>query len=139
MEHILVCLDSSPRAAKVLATAKDLARRTGAKLRLFKAVGIPPEMPIDGFPIPNADLTDVFVESAKKELHEQAETVLPEMLEGEDTAVANAWEGICREAKEHACDLIVIGAHSYSLIERVLGTTPAKVVNHAESSVFVVR
>jgi hypothetical protein len=33
----------------------------------------------------------------------------------------------------------VIGAHGYGVIDRVLGTTAVKVVNHLDRSVFVVR
>ena len=36
-------------------------------------------------------------------------------------------------------DLIVIGSHGYSGIDRLIGTTAAKVVNHAKQSVLVVR
>ena len=36
-------------------------------------------------------------------------------------------------------DLIVIGSHGYGAIDRVLGTTAAKVVNHADRTVLVVR
>jgi nucleotide-binding universal stress UspA family protein len=33
----------------------------------------------------------------------------------------------------------VIGCHGYSGLDRVIGTTAGKVVNHADRSVFVVR
>ena len=36
-------------------------------------------------------------------------------------------------------DCIVIGSHGYSGFDRILGTNAAKVVNHAECSVLVVR
>jgi nucleotide-binding universal stress UspA family protein len=35
--------------------------------------------------------------------------------------------------------LIVIGAHGYQGLDRMLGTTAAKVVNHADRAVLVVR
>lgn len=44
MERILVCLDASERASFVLATAVGLARRLGAKVRLFRAVGLPSDV-----------------------------------------------------------------------------------------------
>ena len=46
---------------------------------------------------------------------------------------------MCDVAKEEACDLIVIGSHGYAGIDRLLGTTAAKIVNHAATSVLVVR
>jgi nucleotide-binding universal stress UspA family protein len=39
----------------------------------------------------------------------------------------------------HDVDLIVIGSHGYGALDHVLGTTAAKVVNHADRSVLVVR
>ena len=139
MERILVCLDSSPRAAKVLETAKDLAKRTGAKLRLFRAVGLPPEIPTDALLLQNVSLTQMLVETAKKELDEQAKTVPAEMLDGVETMVGTPWDGICREAKTRNCDIIILGSHGYGALDRLLGTTAAKVVNHADRSVLVVR
>jgi nucleotide-binding universal stress UspA family protein len=35
--------------------------------------------------------------------------------------------------------MIVIGSHDYRLIDRIIGTTAAKVVNHADRPVLVVR
>ena len=40
--------------------------------------------------------------------------------------------------KQHA-DLIVIGAQGYGILDRIMGTTAAKVVNHADRPVLVVR
>jgi universal stress protein F len=44
-----------------------------------------------------------------------------------------------RAAAENDVDMIVIGSHGYHGLDRVLGTTAAKVVNHADRSVLVVR
>lgn len=46
---------------------------------------------------------------------------------------------IHRAATEHTADVIFIGSHGYCGLDRLLGTTAAKVVNHATCSVFVVR
>ena len=54
-------------------------------------------------------------------------------------AVGSPWRTICNSAKELGVDLVVIGSHGYSPIDHLLGTTAAKVVNHADRSVFVVR
>jgi nucleotide-binding universal stress UspA family protein len=42
-------------------------------------------------------------------------------------------------ARSVEADLIVIGSHGYAGFDRLLGTTAAKVVNHAHCSVLVVR
>jgi len=139
MERLLVCLDSSPRSAKVLSTAVDLAKRTGAKLRLLRVVGLPPEIPTDALMLQNISLTQMLTDTAKKELADLAKTVPADLLEGTETIVGSPWDGICRDAKERNADVIVVGSHGYGALDRLLGTTAAKVVNHADRSVLVVR
>ncbi len=138
MKRILVALDSSPRSPIVLEAAIKLARATGGKLRLFRSVGIPPEIP-STFTGGGPSLTEVLLEGAKKELDERAKDVPPELLEGVYTHVNTPWDGICRAAKEHDADIIVIGSHGYGAIDRILGTTAAKVVNRADRNVLVVK
>ena len=140
MKKILTCLDNSPRAIHVLAAAVDLARRTGAKLTLFRSVGLPPELAHDDIigVSPN-QLIDRLLESARDALQKLAAEVPPELLEGVEVRVGTPWNAICAEATALGVDLVVIGSHGYSGVDRILGTTAAKVVNHADRSVLVVR
>src|SRR5262249_52083031 len=139
MKRILVAVDASPRAVEVLDAGIDVARKMGAKVRLFRAVGIPPELPANLFAMPADQLVDVSIERAKRELEELARRVPPEILDGCTAQVGVAWDAICSYAREHDVDLIVVGSHGAHLIERVIGTTASKVVNHADRSVLVVR
>lgn len=139
MKRILVCLDASVRAPLVLATAVDLAKRTGAKLRLFRAVGLPPELPSHLYASSPSSLVEVLVDSAKKDLEAFARDVPADLLEGVSTRVGTPWDAICAATREHDADLVMIGSHGYGGLDRVLGTTAAKVVNHSDRSVFVVR
>lgn len=140
MKKILTCLDASPRAGLVLAAAIDLARRTGAKLTLFRSVGLPPELAHDDVlgMSPNR-LVDTLLASARTSLTQYGAGVPPELLEGIEVRVGTPWDAICAEAKAMDADLIVIGSHGYGGIDRIVGTTAAKVVNHADRSVLVVR
>ena len=54
-------------------------------------------------------------------------------------SLAIPWQGICEAARRVGADLIVIGSHGYGGLDRLLGTTAAKVVNHARVSVMVVK
>jgi universal stress protein F len=63
----------------------------------------------------------------------------PARLEKLVAAFATPWDGICRAGREEAADLIAIGSHGYGGLDRLLGTTAAKVVNHADRNVLVVR
>src|SRR5690606_17307946 len=137
MRRILVGLDASPRAKDVLATAVELAKRTGAKLRLLRAVGLPPELPANLWALPPAQVTDTMLGVAKRDLEELAREVPPELLDGCSAQVGVPWDAICSAAREYDVDLIVIGSHGFRLLDRLVGTTAAKVVNHADRSVLV--
>jgi nucleotide-binding universal stress UspA family protein len=139
MKRILVGLDSSKRARSVLDAALDLAQRTGAKVRLFRAVGLPPELPATMWAMPPSQMLETFLTSSRRELEALAATVPAELLDGTTTQIGVAWDAICAAARELNVDMIVIGSHGYGLLDRVLGTTAAKVVNHADRSVLVVR
>lgn len=139
MKHILVCLDASPRAPSVLAAAVDLAQRTGAKMSLLRAVGIPPEVnKIISLDL-GANVIEVLQAKAKEELDLLAQDVPPALIEGIHVHVGSPWDTICREAKDLDSDMVVLGSHGYGGLDRVLGTTAAKVVNHCDRSVLVVR
>jgi nucleotide-binding universal stress UspA family protein len=139
MKLLLTCLDSSPRAPRVLDAALDLARRTGAKLRLFRSVGLPPELGQDIAGLSSQEIVETLLANAQRDIEALAKEVPPELLDGASTHIGTAWDAICREARRVDCDLVVIGSHGYGGLDRLLGTTAAKVVNHADRSVLVVR
>lgn len=139
MKRILVALDSSPQARGVLATAADLAELTGAKLVLFRALGVPPDMPQDLLRVTDARLEEYLRANARADLERLAAGLPPDHIEAIETSFATAAEGICKAGHEHNANLIVIGAHGYGPAGRILGTIASKVVNHADRNVLVVR
>lgn len=139
MKTILVCLDGSKRASFVLETAVDLARRSDAKLRIFRAVGVPPEIDQDVIAHQAMSLVEALLAKARAELTDLVQSSAPGMVEAYEVRVGVPWDAICREAKERDVDLVVIGSHGYSGLDRILGTTAAKVVNHCDRSVLVAR
>jgi nucleotide-binding universal stress UspA family protein len=139
MDRILVGLDASPRAEGVLRTATELARRAGGKLILFRAVRIPTEVPIEAYSISAAALADFLETDAKKFLDRLAASVPKDLLIATIVTIGSPWQSICQVADEQKADMIVIGSHGYAGIDRLVGTTAAKVVNHAKQSVLVVR
>jgi nucleotide-binding universal stress UspA family protein len=139
MGMILCALDGSPRAPGVLAAAVDLAHKLGHRLWLFRAVGLPAELPKEAYTVAPADLGGLLVEHAKAELDALTREVPRELIAAHSVELGMPWDSICRAARKAEAELIVIGAHGYGLVERVLGTTAAKVVNHADRSVLVVR
>jgi nucleotide-binding universal stress UspA family protein len=136
---ILAAVDNSRRAAGVLAEAIDLAQKLGGKLVLVRAVGIPHEIPAEAFTESPRGVAEILERIARQELEAQARAVPEGLISKLLVTTGVPWEVICRDAEQEKADLIVIGSHGYSGIDRLLGTTASRVVNHANRSVLVVR
>jgi nucleotide-binding universal stress UspA family protein len=139
MKRILVGLDGSPRAPRVLATAVALARAQGAELTLLRSVGLPPDVPQDFWKTSDEPLLEQLRRRAHTYLDECAAGVPAGLLAGSEVPVGVPWQAISDAAERIGAELIVIGSHGYAGIDRLLGTTAAKVVNHAPCTVVVVR
>jgi nucleotide-binding universal stress UspA family protein len=137
--RILVALDSSPRAPLVLRAATRLAEMTGARLLLLRAVGLLDHLPVEAFAMSPDDVLKSVEERARRELGEVAVqskiAPTPEVL----VEVGAPWQVICDAARDHDVSVVVIGSHGFSGLDHVLGTTAARVVDHAHRSVLVVR
>jgi nucleotide-binding universal stress UspA family protein len=136
---ILVALDTSPRAPAVLAEGVELAHKLGGRLVLVRGVGIPHDLPPEALVESPSLVPEILERIARKDLEQRASTVPPELVAKLVIHVGIPWEVICRSADEENADLIVIGSHGYSGIDKLLGTTAARVVNHTTRSVLVVR
>ena len=138
MKRILVALDGSPRADGVLAYAVSLARLTGAKLLLFRSFGIPPEMTL-AWPVPDEPLETALRTQAQTYLDERSRSVPSDLLGEIRVTLGVPWQAVCSAARDENVDLVVIGSHGYSGIDHLLGTTAARIVDHADRPVLVVR
>jgi nucleotide-binding universal stress UspA family protein len=139
MDKILVGLDASPRAKDVLDTAVNLAKKTGGRLVLFRAVGIPLGLPPEAYALSPDSLENMLEQEARRYLEGLAAQVPEGLVETVHVHAGTPWRSICATAQEFGVDLIVIGSHGYQGLDRLVGTTASKVVNHAECSVLVVR
>ncbi|HEY1697610.1 MAG TPA: universal stress protein [Polyangiaceae bacterium] len=139
MKRILVGLDGSERAPMVLAAAAAIAQAQGAKLVLLRAVGLPPDVPQDFWKSTDESLLDLLRHRAQTYLNEQARTVLESLVEKTAVVIGAPWQAVCDAARHDRADLVVVGSHGYGGLDRVLGTTAAKVVDHCPCSVLVVR
>jgi universal stress protein F len=139
MKRILVALDASDRAGRVLAAAARLAEVTGAKLVLFRAINVPSDLPREVLAVTDLRLEDALKRNAHADLDRMAGTLPAGLVEEITAEFATPWDGICRAGRTHDADLIMIGSHGFGGIDHLLGTTAAKVVNHADRNVFVVR
>jgi nucleotide-binding universal stress UspA family protein len=139
MKRILVALDHSSRAPKVLEAAVRLAELTHAQLVLYRSMTGSPDLPVDLAIRDNLRIEDLMVLQARTDLETIAAAVPQHMIENIVTELATPADGICRTARERDVDLIVIGSHGVKGLDHVLGTVAAKVVNHADRNVLVVR
>jgi nucleotide-binding universal stress UspA family protein len=136
---ILVALDGSPQAPAVLTAALEMARTIDAPLALLRAVRWPVELPASLYVGDDPAVMTKLAEESRRELAALARDVPSTMMAGLHVAVGPPWQAICDEGKRLDARLIVIGAHGYGGLERLVGTTAARVVNHADRSVLVVR
>ena len=138
-KKILVGLDGSERQPEVLRQAVELADRCGGTLVLCRAVQIPSSIPALAWSLQGDEFEKFLVEHARDQVQKVASD-LPEGLVGEIvTELGQPADILLRACGEHRCDLIVIGSHGYSGLDRLLGTTAGKVVNKSDRTVMVVR
>jgi universal stress protein F len=139
MNRILVALDGSPQQTEVLHTAVMLATKLDAKIILFHAVSLPLPLPAQALAVPPDQIGGIMAEGSTTQLNEIARSVPPGMVERVQVEMGAPWRGVCDAAAADKVDLVVIGSHGYGGLDRLLGTTAAKIVNHAPCSVYVVR
>ncbi|MBV1859022.1 MAG: universal stress protein [Nannocystaceae bacterium] len=136
---ILVGLDGSERQPDVLRQAVELADRCGGTLLLCRAVQIPSSIPAIAWSLQGNEFEEFLLEHARGQLNRVAET-LPSGLVAEIVVeLGQPADMVLRVSEERNCDLVVIGSHGYSGLDRVLGTTAAKIVNRCDHTVMVVR
>jgi nucleotide-binding universal stress UspA family protein/hemerythrin-like domain-containing protein len=138
MKRILAALDRTEAARLVLDRAVELATATGAKVRLLRVVPETVSPPAPNIFEPAGD-TNALVAEAEADLVFRSECIPEKLRDGVMVEVGEPWSTICEVARAYEADVVVIGAHRYGLVARMLGTTAAKIVNHLDRPVMVVR
>lgn len=142
LKKILVPVDFSLHAEVALLYAKEIARHAGAELCLFHVV------PAQPYPV-YTDMGGSSIYDFQPDIEEKALARLDQLYKrvaGEDgpasfvVAHGHGAKEILQQADEMSCDLIVIGTHGLTGVNRfVLGSVTAKAVRSAHAPVFVVR
>lgn len=142
-KNILAALDDSPRAPHVLRQAAELAARVGAVLHLCRAVVVPSGVPTDALILTSDVLAANLIDRSNRELATLAQSLHPghtPIVWGERVCrIGSPGQVVVDVAAELHMDLIVAGSHGYRILDRILGTTAARIVNHAHCSVLIVR
>ena len=141
MNRILACLDGSPRAAGVLERSRAIAASTGAKLILFRALGLPEDsmVPASEMAMSPIDLLDLRRRHAERDLESMRKSLPEDMVEAVVVRTGAPPAAICSAARELGVDLITLGSHGYEVVDDIVGTTAARVINKADRCVLVVR
>ncbi len=138
-KKILVPVDLGEVSAadEALKTAANLAKSSGAALRIINIQQVLPATYMDYIP---ADFDDKQREWANKELASIASSVdVPKGSVSTHLRFGGTYPEILAEADEWGADLIVIGSHRPAMSTYLLGSTAKSVVRHAACSVLVVR
>jgi nucleotide-binding universal stress UspA family protein len=136
---VLVAVDGSPRSDGVLREALRLAEAARARVLVLHVVTLPPTLPASVWPLSPGELADRCLKAAREDLEALVERHAAGAVARIVLRVGTPWREICDVAIAEDAALVVIGAHGYGAAERVLGTTAARVVDHVDRSVFVVR
>jgi len=139
-KSILLPVDFGHKASweKAAPAAVSLAQHHGAKVNVVTVI---PDygMPMVGSFFP-ADFADKALAVSQEELAKFVEKHIPAEVQGKSRAVhGTIYKRILINADNMGCDLIVLGAHRPEKADYLLGPNAARVVRHANQSVFVVR
>jgi nucleotide-binding universal stress UspA family protein len=142
MNTILFATDGSPSAKAASHEAFELARATAWRLRVI-TVWRAPILTGYGFaPVPYMpELADIEREHAEKVAREAVEAAGAAGIEATwELRQGDASDEICAAADEMSARLIVIGAHGWGALQRlVFGSVSTAVLHHAHCPVLVVR
>ncbi len=140
MRTIVAAVDGTEHAPVVASAAAELASQNGATLVLLRVVapqlGLPSHVLTAGSVEPTVS---VAIDEARRALARLQRELPPSVRVVLEVGVGTPWREICRVANLLGAELLVLGAHGYSPLERMLGTTAASVVNHAPCSVLLAR
>jgi nucleotide-binding universal stress UspA family protein len=139
---ILCPVDFSQDSARALSYAASLAQHTGGRLTVMHVVEL---MPVAYDPMVGSFDIEGFrkatLAAARKQLQEYAATV-PAIQGGIETVLAEgkAYRTILHEAGDRGADLIVVGVHGRSALDRlVFGSTTEHLVRRATCPVLTIR
>lgn len=133
---ILIPIDMShiERASQMIAAAKTQANEN-AKFILLNVID---EVPAWAMDHQYEDIAKKHVISAKEEL---AKIAKQESLNNVESLVytGHSYNTILHVAEKEEAELIIIGSHHPGMGDYFLGSTAAKVVRHAQCSVYIIR
>ncbi len=152
LEHILVAIDGSLQSQQAMMSANDLAAKLGVSLEVLHVIpDVPPMTGYTGLefaPMIDYDRYEQDLEAESKAIVggalEQLKTASAKVVNVRSSSVPAKGlmlgDAILKTALEHNADLIVLGTHGRSGIERLLlGSVAETVSHHSKIPVLLVR
>lgn len=140
-KNILVAVDFSGAADTVIQRAMDVAQRNHTQFTLLHVVEYLPPMDIAYEPVMTSSWV-VDEQALVKQAHDSLQKVCDKhQLQGVSPVVlvgAAKYE-ICEYARQHGCDLIIMGAHGRHGIRLLLGSTANGVLHEMPCDVMAVK
>jgi nucleotide-binding universal stress UspA family protein len=151
IKKILIGVDDSKFAEHAAAYGFEIARKFNASVGLVNIVEptmMPPMgagadpvlgMPMQGVGVEEMELLDIRKSQAEDIFDRTAKKFAKDIMVSHFTEYGSTAEGIINCSKEFKADLIVIGTHNRSGIDRLLmGSVAEHIVRHSEVPVLVV-
>jgi nucleotide-binding universal stress UspA family protein len=137
---ILVPVDGSDNSFRALDQALFISKSTGAAITAMHIIESPPTVYVESQKLLNELLDNYRKQSAKildkcKEIGQRQDVKVDTVIaEGDAAANINGY------AEKEAFDLIVIGSRGFGKLKQaLLGSVSSKVIQHAKSSVLIVK
>ncbi|MDH5765015.1 MAG: universal stress protein [Gammaproteobacteria bacterium] len=140
-QNILIAVDFSAAANAVITRAKNIARNNLAKLTLIHVVEYLPPIDIAYEPVLSSTWNideNELVEQAKQSLNKfctehQIATVQQHVV------IGTPKHEICEYARNHQCDLVIMGSHGRHGLGLLLGSTANGVLHEMPCDVLAVK
>jgi len=140
LNHILVGYDHRPGAERALEMAEGIAHPTDSRITLLRALP-PQDVRIGLNLLHDQELDDSLQSEALAKLADLRMAHLPKSAGWELRAfIGHPWDVIADYAREHSCDLVVVGPHEHTRWGRgIMGSTAQRVVRLAPCAVLAVK
>jgi len=141
-QRMIVPLDGSPLAERVIPHAKELAQALGLEIVLMRVFGVPTPAFAEDYGPYVEELWTQLEDEAEKYLAEQKQQLLAQGLTNVATVATAGFpaEKIIDAAREHKDAVVAMSTHGRSGMNRfVMGSVTDRVVRHGGDPVLIIR
>ena len=142
--HILVALDESPMAYAAVEQALSLAQDLKSQVTIMSVIAIDPFVGVDFYKVAPA-ITDYFMQAeknAKERLEDVKQSFIRDGINVQTKLIhgVSPSQGIIQVADEVSADLIIMGSHGRTGIQKVmLGSVAQNVLTQSPIPVLIIK